>query len=138
MTILFNTFYYFPKQISSLSQAITFVGTKQLYTLAIATSAASIIRAARGSYIELKTLWKHSVYSALIAQDIAGQKNNNKESLFVSGLLCNIGTLAVVKYAPDIAMSAIDPLNNNQLPWKREKEVLGFSMAEASASLLDT
>lgn len=132
-----SSLYYFPKQISSLSQAITLVGTKQLYTLAIATSAAAIIRAAGGGYIELKTLWKHSVYSALIAQDIAGQKNSNKESLFVSGLLCNIGTLAVVKYAPDIAMSAIDPLNNNQLPWKREKEVLGFSMAEASASLLD-
>ena len=132
-----SSLYFFPKQISSLSQAITLVGTKQLYTLALATSAAAIIRTAGGSYIELKTLWKHSVYSALIAQDIAGKTKQSPENLFISGLLSNIGTLAVVKYAPDIAMNAIDPHDTNQLPWQREQEVLGFTMAEASASLLD-
>lgn len=132
-----SSLYYFPKQISSLPQTITLVGTKQLYTLALATSAAAIIRTAGGSYIELKTLWKHSVYSALIAQDIAREIKQNQETLFISGLLSNIGTLAVVKYAPDIAMSAIDPYNSNQFPWRREKEVLGFTMAEASARLLD-
>lgn len=138
LRIVNSSLYYFPRQISSVSQAITLIGTRQLYSLALATSAAAVIRAAAGGYVELKTLWKHSVYSAISAKTIGEGHLRDVESLFVAGLLCNIGTLAVVKYSPDIAMGAIGGLAKNQFPWDREKEVLGFSMAEVSGALLDT
>lgn len=132
-----SSLYYFPRKISSIAHAVTLVGTEQLYNLSLATSAASIIRAAGGSYIELKNLWQHSVYSGLFAQQLAVAQKLNSENLFVTGLLSNVGTLAVVKYAPEIAMSAIDPLNPRQFPWVREKEVLGFYLTEVSAALLE-
>ncbi|MCP3892930.1 MAG: HDOD domain-containing protein [Desulfobulbaceae bacterium] len=132
-----SAIYYFPRQVSSLKHAITLVGTQQLYILALATSATAIIRSVEDVQIELETLWKHSVYSAVIAEKIATQKGLDKESLFVAGLLGNIGTLAVVKYDPEITLKAITPKESNQLPWQREEEVLGFTMAEAGASLLD-
>lgn len=132
-----SSLYYFPRKISSIAHAVALVGTEQLYNLALATSAASIIRAAGGSYIELKTLWQHSVYSALFGQQLASAQKINSENLFITGLLSNVGTLAVVKYAPEIAMSAIDPHNPRQLPWIREKEVLGFYLTEVSAALLE-
>lgn len=136
LKVVNSSLYYFPRKISSVSQAISLIGTKQLYTLALATSAATIIRTAGGSYIELKTLWKHSVYSALFTQNISLKNVYNKESLFIAGLLSNIGILAVVKYAPDIAMNAVGQHVKKQFPWQREKEVLGFTMAEVSGALL--
>lgn len=136
LKIVNSSLYYFPRTISSVSQAITLIGTKQLYTLALATSAAAIISTVGGSYVELKTLWKQSIYSASVARNIYSGKVKNSEIIFISGLLWNIGTLAVVKYSPDLAMSAIGYQNKNQFPWQREKEVLGFTMAEASGKLL--
>lgn len=136
LKIVNSSLYYFPRKIASVSQAITLIGTKQLFSLALATSAAAIIRTAGGGYLELKSLWKHSVYSAILTQMICPKKVNNGESLFVAGLLCNIGFLAVVKYDPDIAMNAIGQQVSNQFPWQREREVLGFTMAEVSGALL--
>lgn len=136
LKIVNSPLYYFPRKISSVSQAISLIGTEQLYNLALATSAAAIIRAAGGGYIELKTLWKYSVYSALLTQNISSEKPQSRESLFIAGLLSNIGVLAVVKYAPDVAMNAIENQAKNQFPWQREKDVLGLTMAEASGALL--
>lgn len=136
LKVVNSSLYSFARKISSVSQAISLIGTTQLYNLALATSAASIIRTAGGSYVELKTIWKHSIYSALLAQIIGPQSVKNRESLFVAGLLCNIGMLAVLKYSPDIAMTAIGNQVRDQFPWQREKEVLGFTMAEAGGGLL--
>ncbi len=132
-----SSLYYLPRRISSVSEAITLVGSTQLYNLALATSAASIIQTVGGSYIELKTLWERAVYSAVINQTVFSDVRQNKESLFIAGLLANIGALAVIKAAPEIAMTAIGPANRGQYPWQREKEVLGFTIAEVSGALLD-
>ncbi|WP_051309469.1 HDOD domain-containing protein [Desulfogranum japonicum] len=129
--------YYFPRTISSISQAITLIGSKQLYALVTAASTGAIIRSAAGRHIELKSLWKHSLYTAFGTTLLAEEMKQSADTFFLSGLLCNIGTLAVVTYAPDIALAAVGYHCKNQFPWDREKEVLGFTMAEAGGALLD-
>lgn len=136
LKIVNSSFYYFPREISSVSEAITLIGTSQLYNLALATTAASIIKTVGGSYIELKTLWKKAVYSAMFANSFQVENDQNSEGLFVAGLLSNIGALAVVRHAPDIALTAIGPPNIGQYYWQREEEVLGFTIAEVSGLLL--
>ncbi len=132
-----SSIYSFPRKISQVSEAITLIGTTQLYNLALATTAATIIRTAGGSHIELKTLWKQAVYTAILTQAVYPADAKDNDSLFIAGLLCNIGTLVVVEYSPEIAMSAIGVTNSGQYPWQREKEVFGFTVAEVSGSLLD-
>jgi len=136
LKIVNSPLYYFPRKISSVSEAITLIGASQLYNLALATTAATIIQTVGGSYIEMKTLWKKAVYSAIFAKSISPNKSQDSESLFVAGLLSNIGALAVVKHAPDIALTAIGAPNKDQFPWQREKEVLGFTVAQVSGALL--
>ncbi len=132
-----SSLYYLPRRISSVSEAITLIGSSQLYNLALATSAASIIQTVGGSYIELRTLWERAVYSAILNQKLLSEKQQNSESLFITGLLSNIGALAVIKAVPEIAMTAVGPPNKGQFPWQREKEVLGFTLAEVSGALLE-
>nr|WP_319494290.1 HDOD domain-containing protein [uncultured Desulfobacter sp.] len=136
LKIVNSPLYYFPRKISSVAEAIPLIGASQLYSLALATTAAAIIQTVGGSFIEMKTLWKKAVYSAIYAKSLNPNKSQGSEALFVAGLLSNIGTLAVVKHAPQIALTAIGAPNKGQFHWQREKEVLGFTVAEISGALL--
>lgn len=128
--------YYFPRKIFTVAEAIPLIGASQLYNLALATTAAAIIQTVGGSYIEMKTLWKKAVYSAIFAKYISPNHSRNGENLFVAGLLSDIGALAVVKHAPEIALTALGTPKKGQFSWQREKEVLGFTVAEVSRALL--
>nr|WP_319395721.1 HDOD domain-containing protein [uncultured Desulfobacter sp.] len=136
LKIVNSPLYYFPRRISSVAEAIPLIGASQLYTLALATTAAAIIQTVGGGYIEVKTLWKKAVYSGINAKAINPNNSQDGETLFVAGLLSNIGALAVIKHAPEIALTAIGPPNKGQFHWQREKEVLGFTVAEVSGALL--
>lgn len=136
LRIVNSPIYYFQRKISTVAEAIPLIGASQLYNLALATTAAAIIQTVGGSYIELKTLWKKAVYSAIFAKSISPNKSRDGENLFVAGLLSDIGALAVVKYVPEIALTAIGAPKKGQFPWQREKEVLGFTVAKVSGALL--
>lgn len=136
LKIVNSPLYYFPRKISSVGEAIPLIGASQLYSLALATTAAAIIQTVGGGYIEVKILWKKSVYSAIYAKSLNPNKSQDGETLFVAGLLSSIGALAVVKHAPEIALTALGPPNKGQFHWQREKEVLGFTVAEVSGALL--
>ncbi len=137
LKIVNSSLYSFPRQISSVSQAITLIGTQSLYKLSLGTAAASIIRAAGGSSLEMKTLWKRAVYTGILAQCIVHHHRLQSDTAFISGLLCDIGVLAIIRSHPEIAMSAVGYKMKNQYPWQREKEVLGYSLAKVSGALLD-
>ncbi len=136
LKIVNSPIYYFPRKISTVSEAIPLIGASQLYNLALATTAAAIIQTVGGSYIEMKTLWKKAVYSAIFAKSISPNQSRDGENLFVAGLLSDIGALAIVKHAPEIALTAIGAPKKGQFPWHREKEVLGYTVAKVSEALL--
>lgn len=132
-----SSLYYLPRTISSVSQAITLIGTKQLYALVTAASAAAIIQSAAGKHVDMQVLWKHAMYTACGNTILSEELRENADDFFISGLLCNMGTLAVVNYAPDIAIGAVGTHNTDRFPWEMEMEVLGFTMAEAGGALLN-
>jgi len=137
LQIVNSALYSFPVQIDSINQAITLIGTEQLYQLALATSAASTFKGVGGRYIKIQQFWSHSLYCALLARLI--YKNfvsKDAEILFVTGLLHNIGRLVMLEQVPDVAASALITVNDRQYPWQRELEVAGFSCAELGAALL--
>lgn len=136
LKIVNSTIYGFPQEITSVSQAITVIGTRQLYDLALATSAAAIVQTARGGYLDVKAFWLHSVYSGILAKEIVERCPVNAESLFITGLLHGIGKLALIEYAPDLAITALEAHKKNQWPWQREQECLGFTTADIGGTLL--
>ncbi len=129
--------YYSPAEIDSVGEAIRVVGMVQLYNLALATSAAAMFQGTGGAYLSLGEFWAHSVYSGLLAR-MAGQDSvaHGEDTLFIAGLLHNIGKLVVLEQAAEVGASAVIPVNRRQFPWEREKEVLGFTSADVGAALL--
>jgi len=137
LQIVNSAFYAFPAQIGSINQAVTLIGTEQLYQLALATSAASTFKGVGGRYIDMQKFWRHSLYCGLLTRMIYKHfVSKDAEILFVTGLLHNIGRLVMLEQVPDVAASALITVNDRQYPWQRELEVTGFSCAELGAALL--
>jgi len=93
-----NSAYYGLKYpVSTVHQAVTYLGYRTLHSLILAASVASFLeRPAPGYALERGELWRHSIAVAagarLIAADF-GQKIS--EEAYHAGLLCDIGKLAL-------------------------------------------
>jgi len=133
-----SSFYGRSKDVKTLQEAILILGFFTVRSLVIATSAHSM-------YMEKDTdgsrtkLWRHSLSAAVAAREIARRtKHPNKEEIFISTLLHDIGKLVLlqkmpVKYAEIVAQVEKDKLSFVET----ENEMLGFTHCDVAAILLD-
>ncbi len=131
-----SSFYNFPAQIDTVSRAVTVVGTNEIYNLALATAAVSTFRGVNTKIIDMPGFWRHSVYTGLFARNLLTQIGiRNGESMFVAGLLHNIGLLVLVEQAPE-KVNEVARIDKGLPSWEKEQKVLHFKLAEVSGDLL--
>ncbi|MGB0834290.1 MAG: HDOD domain-containing protein [Psychrobium sp.] len=123
--------------ISTIDDAIQKIGTDELCNIAIATSAALVFKGAGRNKINLKNYWQHSVFTAIIARELYQLKSKRKEgSMFVAGLLHNIGFLIVLERLPYYMVKLADVVGEEHKERGFEKETLGFTFVDISSELL--
>ncbi len=136
-----SAFYGFPSTISSISQAISIIGRIELADLILGKS---VIQLFNKSEIDKKSLekhWKHSLLCGLTARQLTKTIENpeqSADSMFVAGLLHDIGKLLIWMELPDKAQEIFqrfDPKTPNHA-YLLEKEILGFEHAETGSELL--
>lgn len=136
-----NSSYFGPIQkISSIQQAIAYMGTEKVAGLIVMGHSASNFAAAQSGYdLEEGELWRYSVSSALIAQDIAEKKHlKNTSHLFTSALLKDIGKVVLNTHVKDAFDRIIALVKNNGLSFiEAEKEVVGMDHAELGARIAE-
>ena len=131
-----SAIYSFQGEISTISRAITIVGTQALYNMMLVDVAASAFKHFENQAIDLKRFWRTSVFCGLAAKNLAIQAGiRDIERLFVAGLLQNFGELIVAKISPDIAKSC-EKYTSEQLPWSLQDIALGYTYTDISADLL--
>ena len=131
-----SALFRFPAQISTISKAVTVIGGEAIYNLAMMEAARSVFSKLESDAIDLRYFWMHSVYSGLIAKNLAkSMKVRGSERFFLVGLLHNLGLLAVAALSPDKAKEC-DETPEEQFPWERQREVLGFSYSECTSRIL--
>lgn len=131
-----SAIYSFQGEISTISRAITIIGTQALYNMMLVDVAASAFKHFENQAIDLKRFWRTSVYCGLAAKNLAIQAGiRDIERLFVAGLLQNFGELIVAKITPEIAQRC-EQYNEDKLPWALQDEVLGYTYTDISADLL--
>jgi len=87
-----NSPVYSPRaQIVSLQQAVARVGAGKIREIALVIACKTGVFKAKGYEAELDEVFKHSVATALFAQEIARQTRNNVEDAFLCGLLHDVG-----------------------------------------------
>lgn len=131
-----SAIYSFPGEISTISRAITIIGTQAIYNMMLVDVAASAFKHFSNQAIDLKRFWQMSIYCGLASKNLAIKGGiRDIERLFVTGLLQNFGELLVAKTSPDIAQQC-EKYSSAITPWKLQQQVLGYTYTDISAELL--
>jgi len=77
--------------ITSLQQAVSRLGLRQVADLAIAVSVRGLLFKEGDELDRLQRLWRHSVATGFFAREIARVRRSNVQSTFLCGLLHDIG-----------------------------------------------
>lgn len=133
-----SALYAFPTKISTISRAVTVVGTKQLRDLAMATSVLDMFKDVPSDQVNMESFWKHNIACGITARVLATlRRDPNAEEYFVSGLLHDIGRLLMFTEAPALAAQAFrQARDTGTLLYKTEREVFGFDHAAVGEILL--
>jgi len=130
---LFN----FPREVDSISRAISILGTSEVHNLINTYGVTSAFSSIDTGIIDMDRFWEISVDCALLCKFLARKKGiKNAKSIFVSGLLNNIGELVVMQSDPK-KVQYCQGYDKNETPWQRQQDVLGFTYADCSAELLN-
>lgn len=136
LTVANSALFSFPREIDSISRAISVLGTNEVHNLINTYGVTSAFSAVDTDIIDLDRFWEISVDCALMCKFLAQKKGiKNAKGLFLSGLLHNIGELVVMQSEPKKAQYCQD-YNKDETPWQRQKDVYGFTYADCSAELL--
>ncbi|RHW76648.1 HDOD domain-containing protein [Colwellia sp. RSH04] len=131
-----SAIYSFSGEISTISRAITIIGTQQIYNMMLVDVAASAFKHFENQAIDLKRFWRISVYCGLASKYLAIHSGiRDIERLFVAGLLQNFGELLVAKITPETAKRC-EQYSADRLPWLLQELALGFTYTDISAALL--
>jgi len=136
---LANSVYYSPRtKISEIQQAIIWVGFDAIKELALRQKVCEVFDG--GSTIEgysRTLLWKHSVAVALLGKMIYRREFGEKgESIYVAGLLHDIGIIALDQFCEDEFRLILSRIKNEKINHtKAEKEMLGFDHTEVGKAM---
>ena len=138
LKIVNSAFYGFPSKIDTISRAVTILGNRQLSTLALGTSVLTIFGDIPADLVDMKSFWEHSVACGIAARMIAKYKKiANTESLFVAGLLHDIGRIIIYKHLPNQGREVLfHAQRTGCLLRSAELEMLGFDHTQIGAMLI--
>ncbi len=128
----------FPSKISTIQQAITIIGTRQLRDLVLASSVVAMFKDIPDELVSMESFWRHSIACAVAARILAGhRRDTNVESAFVSGLLHDIGRLMLFKELPQEMGGMLQQCQQHgSLLHVVEQQQLGFDHALLGGLLL--
>lgn len=124
-------------RVSSLSQALTLIGTDTVRTLVLSVHVFSQFHGNARVEASLPILWDHSVAVSSLAQRIASAENCAKavvEESMTAGLLHDIGKVVLLAELPGEYLDMLE--DTTRASKDREREHLGCTHAEVGAYLM--
>lgn len=125
------------RKIENLRQAITLFGIEGTLNIALSFSLKQSSASIGDTGLDYNMYWKRSLSSALFCQEF-GQRigNASKDSLFLLGLLQDIGILALDKSTPELYKPLDQTQTSHEVICNRELEELGEDHSTVGAWLL--
>lgn len=135
-----SAFYGVSTEVETITRAIAILGTKKIRDLVVSTAASDAFDGIPNNLITMQDFWHHSLYCGLLAQILANQsKKVNPESIFIAGLLHDIGQLLMFNQLPEkshetilLLMEGTEELETDEA----ERHVFGFDHTEVGAELV--
>ncbi len=135
-----SPFYGLSNEIETVGRAVAILGTTQLRDMVLATAATRIFDGIPNNLITMKLFWRHSIACGIAARMLADQVMPGKgESLFVAGLLHDIGQLVMFNKLPEeskqILLYAFEEVGDGDV-FSAEMHHLGFTHCDVGAELV--
>lgn len=132
LKIVNSAFYGFPQKIGTVKQVVVILGTEEIMDLSFGLAAAKVFETItlQGPY-DPKTLWHHSMGTALIAQNLCKKfPEHQKTGAFTAGLLHDVGKIFLMENFPQhYAQIHVDMAKHNLPLFELEEERLGLNHA---------
>jgi HD-like signal output (HDOD) protein len=127
LRIVNSALYGCPSKIDKVSQAVTLIGTKEIFGLAVGISVLAIFKKIPKEIINMYSFLRHSIACGIISRILAAHKNlSHTEQLFVSGLLHDLGRVLLYIYFPDESAHLLGRCyKSDRLLYEEEDNYLG-------------
>lgn len=138
LKIVNSPFFGFSDQIETIPHAISIIGSDQLNDLVLSTSVIERFKIVSPEAMDIQLFWQHSIACGLAAKNIAKRlKMLNPDSIFVGGLLHDIGRLVICINVPQFFNEIfLKAKTENKSLLVAEQEFLGFGHDEVGGELL--
>ena len=134
-----SAFYGLSSEVTSVPQAISLLGRKQLKQVLLGSILAEVFPDLDSEHFSLHQFWEHSVKTAIIARHLAMQNASiiDHEAFFSAGLLHDIGRLIIVQAALDEQGKINAAVREGAMDiMQAEVEFLGVTHIDIGAKLL--
>ena len=135
-----SAYYGLSTEVDTITRAIAILGTNKIRDLVLSTSTSQAFEGIPNNLITMQDFWHHSLYCGLLAQILAKQsKKTNAESIFIAGLLHDIGQLLMFNQLPEKSHEAILLLmegTEDLDTYEAERHVFGFDHMQVGAELV--
>ena len=132
---LVNSAHYgLSRKVSSIGDALSFLGMSELKTLVIASGIVSSMPKING--IDSAAFWDMTFSKAFYAKAIAQELNLNSDIAFTAGLLSNIGTTLIFLGDAHAGLEVEQHVKaSSKMRYEFEQSRLGFTSADVAAEL---
>jgi len=125
-------------RVDTISKAISLIGTSELHSLVLTTSAAQAFKHISYKLMDMETFWQHSVRAALAARGLAESSlKRHRERVFLAALMHDIGKLVLYHQMPAASTRILEAVRAGEPQEKVEASMLGFTHADVGAVLLE-
>jgi len=122
--------------IATVHDAVMFVGFKQIREIANIAGVMESLPQNKSMLFDYAQFWRHSIAVAVCARILSHQGDINPDTAFISGMLHDIGQLALIMAAPDEFRSAMDYRESHECQiFEAEQAVIGMDHAMIGAYL---
>ena len=133
-----SALYGLPGKVSTIARAVLLIGAREIRNLAVATLVMDRFSTLPDGLISMRQFWSTSVRTALWARELATRLPHpiETDTLFLCGLLREIGCLVMYREIPELARAAVLRARAEQRPDREvEREMLGFDHYAVGAAL---
>jgi len=135
-----SAFYGFSGEVSTVTRAVTLLGMNPIRSLVLGSASADLVRGLPNELVSLENFWPQAIQCSIAARELAARcRGVERESMFIAGLLHNIGLLVLFNQMPEKSLQAQEAYVYGPEDRRREDaevEVFGFHHAHVGAALL--
>lgn len=133
-----SSFYGTLGKVSSIDHALVILGLKEVRAILAGFSIHRFFSHDRKDGFDRRGFWKHAIVCSQVAKYLARHFHaGNDDTLFLSGLIHDIGKVVLDQYFHEEFLRIIDYVSSRQETFSRaEREVLGVTHYQVAAKLL--